>query len=139
METKICTTCTIEQNIDQFGKYKNRDKEYRRCTCHSCRNKYQAKRYLNFPEVKERMKKTARENGLKRQYNLTEEDYNKMFKDQNGRCKVCKNPSDKTLNVDHCHTTGKIRGLLCWNCNMGIGYFKDNTEYLTNAINYLKN
>ena len=56
------------------------------------------------------------------------------------KCKICgKHQSELTLslNVDHCHITGKIRGLLCGNCNKALGLFKDNTKSLKNAINYL--
>jgi hypothetical protein len=139
METKICTSCKVEKDITQFGKYFNRGKEYRRCTCHSCRNKSHAKRYKDFPEVRERMKKTAKEASLKRQYDMTSEDYNKMYAEQNGKCKICGVISNKTLNIDHCHTTNKVRGLLCWNCNIALGYFKDSILNLENAIIYLKN
>jgi len=67
-------------------------------------------------------------------------DYDKMLKDQNGGCGICgSKPMNKRLAVDHCHRTGVIRGLLCQNCNVGIGLFKDNTEIMVSAINYIKN
>ena len=58
---------------------------------------------------------------LKREYGITLEDYNVMFNEQQGKCKVCFKHQDTLnypLNVDHCHTTGKIRGLLCRNCSL---------------------
>ena len=70
-------------------------------------------------------------------YKIRVPEYNKMFADQGGVCAICNQSSEKTLHVDHCHTTGEIRGLLCTNCNNGIGRFQDNIEFLTNAINYL--
>lgn len=139
METKICNTCKIEQNINQFGKYKNRGKEYKRCTCYSCRNKNHAIMYDKNPEIRERMKKAAKKAALKRDYNITEEEFNRMHEEQEGKCKICNKKSEKTLNIDHCHTTNKVRGLLCWNCNIGLGYFKDNKQFLINAIKYLDN
>jgi uncharacterized protein YlaI len=61
---------------------------------------------------------------------------------QKGCCAICGKHQtilNKTLNVDHCHKTGKIRGLLCTNCNHGLGKFYDNAEVLKVAINYLNN
>lgn len=53
-------------------------------------------------------------------------------------CGIC-SATDRTLNIDHCHATNKIRGYLCHECNMGIGKLGDNLESLTNAVNYLQN
>lgn len=78
---------------------------------------------------------------LKRTYNLSLEDYEKMLILQKDCCAICnKNKSEfkKGLGVDHCHTTGKIRGLLCSKCNTSIGGFDDDVERLQAAINYLK-
>lgn len=61
-----------------------------------------------------------------------------MFLLQKGECKICNTTSTKPLSVDHCHSTGKIRGLLCNPCNMGIGQFKDSIVRLKNAISYLE-
>ena len=60
---------------------------------------------------------------------------------QNYCCAICKTHSDllpRNLAVDHCHTTGKVRGLLCTNCNIGLGMLKDSSEILNLAIKYLK-
>lgn len=68
-----------------------------------------------------------------------------MLNTQNHLCKICNlpgfklDPRSKTLLVvDHCHSTGKVRGLLCHNCNRALGLFKDNTNSIENALNYLK-
>jgi hypothetical protein len=69
---------------------------------------------------------------------------NEMLKSQNYVCAICKNPETvksvkgklKELAVDHCHNTGKIRGLLCYACNIGIGLFKNNPEILYQASLY---
>jgi hypothetical protein len=53
-------------------------------------------------------------------------------------CQICSKTDRRALNVDHCHTTGKVRGLLCDNCNKGLGLFRDDKDLLTSAINYLK-
>tara|TARA_R110001583_G_scaffold69502_2_gene197034 strand:- start:2070 stop:2567 length:498 start_codon:yes stop_codon:yes gene_type:complete len=82
---------------------------------------------------------------LKRVYNITLKERNLMLKKQNNKCKICKITFCKikkfrndTACIDHCHTTNKVRGILCNMCNKGLGHFKDSTEILTNAINYLE-
>lgn len=85
--------------------------------------------------------KRGRKRHLLKTYGITDERYNEMFIEQDGRCKIClihQSDINKSLFVDHDHTTGIVRGLLCNNCNTGIGYFKDNIENLTRAIKYLK-
>ena len=75
-----------------------------------------------------------------RKYNLTEADYLKIFEEQKGVCKICSLPElNKRLVVDHNHTTGKVRSLLCDNCNRGLGLFKENIGRLLSAIEYIKN
>ena len=79
----------------------------------------------------------------KRQYGLSLHNFNKMFAAQNGQCILCKKDLDlegisgDRAVVDHCHTTGKVRGILCNECNRGLGYFKDNINTFKNAIKYL--
>ena len=78
---------------------------------------------------------------LKRKFNITPEDYNRMFEEQAGRCKICNTHASnftKALAVDHCHTTGKVRGLLCDKCNRGIGLLGDDVEILKAAVRYLE-
>jgi hypothetical protein len=77
---------------------------------------------------------------LKENYGISREDYDRMFSEQKGLCAICKNPpdGDKPLNVDHCHSTGKVRKLLCTKCNFGLGYFRDNISFLDAAAEYLK-
>ena len=70
-------------------------------------------------------------------YKLTIDDFEQMQKDQNYCCAICKRDTKKFY-VDHCHTTNKVRGLLCMNCNTGLGHFQDNQDWLNNAISYLK-
>lgn len=83
---------------------------------------------------------------LKKTFGITLDQYNSMLNNQNGVCAICKNPETalytdnktiKNLAIDHCHKTGNIRGLLCSRCNTGIGHFKENLDYLNNAIDYL--
>jgi hypothetical protein len=73
--------------------------------------------------------------------NITYEVYLQMLKQQDNKCAICLTSDkdlEKLLSVDHCHTTGKVRGLLCGNCNLALGNFKDRLENLENAIIYLK-
>ncbi|MDO3651295.1 endonuclease domain-containing protein [Nocardia mangyaensis] len=74
---------------------------------------------------------------VEKRYNLKKGKLAILKHRANNACEICKE-SVELLAVDHCHTTNKVRGLLCSNCNNGLGRFKDNTEYLNNAINYLQ-
>ena len=97
-------------------------------------------------EWRQRHPRKARNNDLKKKYGITLEQYEQMLADQGGVCAICGNPEpvwDKKVNrlralsVDHCHTTGKVRGLLCTGCNQGLGNFKENPDRLAKAISYL--
>lgn len=71
-------------------------------------------------------------------FNLDKDTYFSLFAAQNGCCKICGNESNnKSLAIDHDHDTGKVRGLLCLNCNVGLGHFKDSIELLEEAMRYL--
>ncbi len=86
---------------------------------------------------KEKSKKYA----LKKNYGIAYVHYLELLKQQEGKCAICKRVPDQTehsLGIDHCHETGVVRGLLCSNCNVGLGNFKDNGEYLEAAYMYLK-
>ncbi len=78
---------------------------------------------------------------MKRNYGLDFSEYNKMLEKQNGVCAICSSsPPDhhkKRLNIDHCHTTGRIRGLLCDACNRALGLLKDSPDLMLKAISYL--
>lgn len=80
---------------------------------------------------------------LKRRYGITYEEYEILLTDQNFGCAICKGSHSNNkrtsgkLFVDHCHTTGRVRGLLCSRCNHALGQFDDSPEKLKNAINYL--
>lgn len=86
-----------------------------------------------------------RKSKLKTKYNLSLENYEEMLKDQKGLCAICHRPERDTRNgvikwlaVDHDHTTGENRQLLCSSCNIMLGKAKDSIEILQEAINYLK-
>lgn len=116
---KICRECNNKQDIEY---YQLRSSGHRRSVCKGCIN-------------------------LKRVFGINLNDYNEILKKQNNVCGICKNKevekhqSGKTrkLAVDHCHKSGKIRGLLCTSCNQGLGKFKDSIPILTESIKYLEN
>lgn len=77
---------------------------------------------------------------LKSLYNLTVEQFDARASKQNNVCAICSRicPSGRLLSVDHCHKTGKIRGLLCMRCNKALGLFDDNVLNISKAIEYLR-
>jgi hypothetical protein len=85
-------------------------------------------------------KAKIRNRRLKEDYGISPKDYQQMFLQQNGKCDICKISIDSlsmNLSVDHCHRTGRIRGLLCHHCNFGMGNFKDSLILLESAKQYL--
>ncbi len=78
---------------------------------------------------------------LKKKYGITIEQYNRMLIEQNNSCAICGKDADKCHNglyVDHNHATGKIRKLLCRDCNVGIGHLMEDVLILRKAIEYLE-
>ncbi len=78
---------------------------------------------------------------LKAKYGITEEEFNKMLENQGGRCKICNSERKGRYNfhVDHCHKTGRVRGLLCSNCNTTLGFYETRLEKIKDKIlEYLK-
>jgi len=110
-----------------------RHDEYRRKNLEKIAEKQRA-RYAKNPE---RYKDYER----KKHYGLAYGEKEKMFIKQNGACAICKtitpNGKGKTLHIDHCHLSGKVRGLLCTSCNLGLGHLKHSPELLQSAIGYL--
>lgn len=77
---------------------------------------------------------------LKKKYGLTVDDLERMIMSQGNKCDICaKQFSEKVkMNIDHCHTTGKVRSLLCSRCNTAIGLVFENVEIMNSMINYIK-
>ena len=92
------------------------------------------------PRIKHRAYGARHNRGyqLKYCYGMSLTDYDLLFEHQRGACASCKRRSARTLCVDHCHATGKVRGLLCSKCNLGIGHFEDNPILLRAASAYLE-
>jgi hypothetical protein len=118
----------------QYLKHKDKEKESRR--------KYLIK---NREKVLEKQRKYNKENPLKRknsilkyEYGITLDQYNEMFKAQEGKCAICKrhqNELTRTLCVDHDHKTNKVRALLCVTCNTDISVVENRLEEMTNYLN----
>lgn len=88
-----------------------------------------------YQKAKTRIRNTI----LLKKYNISLEEYNKLLLDQNNVCAICgEKEHGKSLAVDHCHVTGKIRGLLCSLCNPAIGFLKNNSILAEKLANYLK-
>jgi hypothetical protein len=129
----------MQKSEDDFGVYTSRENRiYKRKVCKDCRAEQEKYRYSKDPSLKAKAKDRDWKKNLQRLYGITEAQYNEMVKKQDGKCKICGATSRNRLNIDHCHKTGKVRGLLCWNCNIGIGYFKDSSNLLDIASKYLQ-
>mgnify|MGYP000650381620 CR=1 FL=1 len=76
---------------------------------------------------------------IEKEYGLSQSGFNEMVNSQFGRCAICaENLSNSHTHVDHCHTSGKVRGILCNPCNNMIGHAKDNIQALRAAADYLE-
>jgi len=154
--TKICDMCGSEfrashnaakycsdacrENFSKNGRWLEGNYYRANGVCPICRQKHDngtyyckdcgRRRYLAIPE---RIRKDRR---LRHKYNISINDYDTMLSQQNGACAICGIITDD-LCVDHGHGTGEIRGLLCQNCNSGLGFFKDKVSNLVEAIKYL--
>lgn len=130
---KTCTKCRLEQPISEFSPQKN-TKDGLKPSCKTCARAY-AKAYLEKNTITSEHKLNIR---LKSLYGITLDEYNTMLSGQAGLCAICKRPPAKErLVVDHCHASGRVRGLLCRNCNSGIGKLGDSIETLRAAVAYL--
>jgi hypothetical protein len=130
---KTCTKCKIEQPLTEYYKQKN-TRDGLKPSCRTC-CKATTKAWVDKAQPTSEYRLDAR---LKHLYGITLEQFNTMVVEQNGVCAICdKPPVDERLVVDHCHITGKVRGLLCRLCNSGIGKLGDDVERLKRAVAYL--
>lgn len=108
--------------------------------CQKCSNAYERVRWSKIPKWK------RIEKWLKKKYGLTFSNFKELYDKQEGRCAVCFDEvywdQDKATQfsscVDHCHASGKVRGILCNHCNRALGLLKDNKEIVQNLQEYLK-
>lgn len=103
------------------------------------------KEYYSRPGIRERLLKHRRNIHLVRHYGITEHDYELLLNAQAGVCATCSRPEIRTknrktdkLSVDHDHKTGKVRGLLCYKCNVALGMVSDSIDRLKSLISYLE-
>jgi len=132
-DKKKCSTCKKILSLDQFfSNINNRDRkstECKRCSTESVTRRRQ--------ENKDEYRNTW----LQRVYGINLDSYNILFENQKGCCAICnvhQSQLNKSLFVDHDHSTGQVRGLLCTRCNTGIGMLNDDIDVLDSGIEYLK-
>jgi hypothetical protein len=139
---KICGKCKENKDTELFPKLNPNSKSYNQFKngikpwCRECYKDY-SKNYMK----EKRNESGSKYDHYKKRYGISRENLNEMLKERNYKCDICGNESDHRydkLCVDHSHTTGKVRGLLCFSCNVMIGQSKENIDVLKNAINYLK-
>lgn len=127
---KKCSRCSQDKSIEDFYKNKAARDGYK-SLCKICEIKGKTK----FPS-----KEDNKDRVLRHKYGITFEEYSILLEEQDYKCKICgihREHCDRDLAVDHDHGTGVVRGLLCMGCNTGLGLFRDNVEFLLEAINYL--
>jgi len=135
MPREIKTHCKNGHEFAVVGKCRSQ--------CRECKRKLSSKYYY-----KNRAKCIANRNKYRlsetnRYSNVKLKDYVHLLENQNNKCLICNSEFDnkkvsKRACLDHDHSNGKIRGFLCSSCNVGLGNFKDNIDYLAKAIEYLK-
>lgn len=142
MKTKICTKCKKKKFLSKFYKNKNK-KDGLASWCKDCMCVY-SKLPKNLKKRKKwwsRRPEKITEYNLKRLYGITIEYWDQMFQEQHGCCAICgKHQSElkKRFDTDHSHKSGKVRQLLCHQCNSIIGYSKESIEILESVIDYLR-
>jgi hypothetical protein len=120
---KDCIHC--KRTLEEKSFVKTRQGN-RGSVCHTCRSKQKSSSY--------KYRKYRRDH-LKKRYSLSISEYEKLLDDQGGLCAICQ--AHSKLVVDHCHETGIVRGLLCQQCNSGIGMLKDDPNLVRAALQYL--
>jgi hypothetical protein len=128
-----CGACQNFKPVEEFSKSSARWNGLHYC-CKACSaEKHAAYRDSGASALRELKRRLAK-------YGLTVENYEQMLDEQEGVCKACKEPpaTSYSLHVDHCHTTGRNRGLLCFRCNTTLGKVEDRVDLLEALIDYLK-
>ena len=113
----------------ELSEFHKRETGKLRKECKYCKSSYDKNKYKHLD---------GREYHLKKKYGLNIDDYSVMYDRCHGRCQICGDYKN-TLHVDHCHSSLRIRGLLCSNCNTAIGLLRENPVIILSAIDYLNN
>lgn len=124
---KWCKDCGEIKPLDTFVLSK-KSPTGRGSYCKPCQN---ARTY----ESRQRLHGGSREYHLRHRYGIGAKAFESMLAEQDGKCPICERPDPE--HVDHDHETGKVRGILCFNCNQGLGNFRDDIRSLIRAVNYL--
>lgn len=135
----LCNKCQESKLKSEFYKETNSKRGYR-YSCKDCESPRFIE-YINKPGKKEKRNKTRRDLRRTKLYNFPPELYKQRLKEQNNLCAICKTnkPGGKgQFHADHNHVTNSPRGVLCHNCNVALGNFKDNPEILKSALKYLE-
>lgn len=141
-ESKACTACSETKPLGEFYWTRRRNgQKARHSKCQACRRQ-QFKAWART----EHGKRSKRNGVMRREYGLAPAQYASMVAAQRGRCAICMRAETKRhrdgllcqLSVDHDHTTGAVRGLLCSACNVGLGSFGDSSHFLRSAALYLE-
>lgn len=132
---KTCKLCLEEKPIDHFYKFHDKwsDKKYTSARCKPC--------HLKYKQDSPATPKNRKAEKLKLRYGLTYEQWEQMREAENFSCMVCgisEEELGKKLDVDHCHVSGKVRGVLCNPCNTMLGHARDSIKILEAAAQYLK-
>ena len=144
---KFCVKCGLDRPVTEFymrkGGVRGRESIHGKLDsyCKDCvRGGVREWRKKNLLRARKSASDWAKKNTLRHRlvgYGLTKERYQEMIAEQRGGCAICLR-SDKPLQIDHDHATGKVRGLLCTGCNTALGKFKDSGDQLKRAIAYLE-
>ena len=134
---KVCSNCGIEKPLDAFSiRRDGKGRGGRASWCKRCASDHAMAWNRSNPE---RFRKNARTHRLKKAYGLSRSEYETMLKQQGGLCAICRDPTrSHTLAVDHDHSSGTIRGLLCQPCNRALGFLRDDPDLMTAALAYLR-
>jgi hypothetical protein len=144
---KTCTKCSIEKAYSAFYKCRrNRDGYNSHCKA-CCAESHKKWREKDLESVRAKAREAdkkyrinnpdANKKKLAKLYGLTVEQYKEVLSRNNGLCCICN--TEPATRLDHCHSTGKVRGGLCNKHNMALGLFSDDIQYLQNAVEYLSN
>lgn len=135
-EIKTCLKCNNARLIEEFRPHQGK----RHPWCRPCEKIYARNYYRqNSEEIRSRRGPSYSPHAWrKHKYGLTPEGFTALYVSQDGRCAVCQtSKTSRELDVDHCHETGKVRGLLCGPCNRGIGQLKDDPSLVMAAAIYI--
>lgn len=122
--------------MDEFAKTTKNGKPYIRGTCKPCFNEYYKEWYKTHKDEHKARVNAGRAGKRWYKHGLTEEEFKLLISSNGGLCHLC-NEKPATA-IDHCHSTGKVRGHLCIGCNTGLGKLGDSAASLKKAINYLE-